>query len=190
MSRLASLIAARVYDHSLLEEIQKYASVPVVNALSDLHNPTKALADLMTIYEHFGYLKGLNVAWVGDGNNILSSLLIACTKMKMNFASSTPIGYAPCVQTLSYAEKMADINGTKVTVTTEPEVAVRGADVVITDTWISMRQEAEKKKRLEAFEGSAFFFLFSTFRALILKIYLDSLGSEKFKNFLFRDKFC
>lgn len=93
------------------------------------------------------------MAWVGDGNNILSSLLIACTKMKMHFATSTPIGYAPCVETLSYAEKMADINGTEILVTTSPEKAVKNADVVITDTWISMGQEDEKIKRLNAFEG-------------------------------------
>lgn len=153
LSRLVNLIAARVYEHPILEEMAQFSKVPIVNALSDAHHPTQALADLMTIYEHFGYLKGLRVAWVGDGNNILSSLLIACTKMKMHVASSTPIGYAPCVETLSYAEKMADINGTSILVTTDPEVAVKNADVVITDTWISMGQEEEKAKRLKAFEG-------------------------------------
>lgn len=153
LSRLSDLIAARVYEHTLLEEMTKYSTVPIVNALSDRHHPTQALADLMTIFEHFGHLKGLRVAWVGDGNNILNSLLIACTKMKMHFASSTPIGYAPCVETLSYAEKMADINGTQILVTTDPLVAVRDADVVITDTWISMGQEEEKVKRIKAFEG-------------------------------------
>ena len=93
LSRLSELITARVFEHSHLEEMCKYSKVPVVNALSDIHHPTQALADLLTIYEHFGHLKGIRVAWVGDGNNVLNSLLIACTKMKMHFASSTPIGY-------------------------------------------------------------------------------------------------
>ena len=124
-----------------------------VNALSDLHHPTQALADLLTMYERFGHLKGLNVAWVGDGNNVLSSLLVACAKMRMNVATSTPVGYAPCVDAISFAEKMADINGTRVVVSTEPAVAVRGADVVITDTWVSMGQEEERQRRLQAFEG-------------------------------------
>jgi ornithine carbamoyltransferase len=153
LSGLSELIAARVFEHEHLNEILKYSKVPVVNALSDRHHPIQALADLMTIYEHFGVLKGLKVAWVGDGNNVLNSLLIACTKMKMHFASSTPVGYAPCVETLSYAEKMADINGTQILVTTSPEEAVRNADVIITDTWISVGMEEESAKRLEAFEG-------------------------------------
>lgn len=153
LSRLSDLIACRVYEHSMLEEMTKHATVPVVNALSDEHHPTQALADLMTIYEHFGHLKGLRVAWIGDGNNILSSLLIACTKMKMHFSSSTPIGYAPCVETLSYAEKLSDINGTEIQITTSPEKAVKNADVVITDTWVSMGQEDEHHKRVKAFEG-------------------------------------
>lgn len=171
LSRLSNLIAARVYEHSLLEEMCKYSTVPIVNALSDEHHPTQALADLMTIYEHFGHLKGLRVAWVGDGNNILSSLLIACTKMKMHFSSSTPIGYAPCVETLSYAEKMADINGTKISISTSPEKAVKDADIIITDTWISMGQEDEKVKRLKAFDG--------------YQITLDMLNTHAKKNWIF-----
>lgn len=153
LSRLADAVAARVYEHALLVEMEKWAKVPVINALSDEHHPTQALADLMTVYEHFGFLKGLRVAWVGDGNNIINSLLIACSKLKMHISTSTPPGYAPCAETLSYAEKMADINGTHIKVTSSPADAVKDADVIITDTWISMGQEEERAKRLIAFEG-------------------------------------
>ena len=153
LSRLTNLIAARVHEHGMLDEIAKYAKVPVVNALSDLHHPTQALADLMTIYEHFGHLKGLRVAWVGDGSNVLNSLLIACTKMKMNISFSTPIGYEPCKESLDFAESLATINETEVVAADCPDKAIANADVVITDTWVSMGQEETKSERLKAFQG-------------------------------------
>jgi ornithine carbamoyltransferase len=140
----------------LSKEIDNNFTLPIintnisqqVNALSDLHHPTQALADLLTMYERFSHLKGLNVAWVGDGNNVLSSLLIACATMRMNLVTSTPVDYAPCVDAISLAEKMADINGTRVVVSTEPAVAVKGADVVITYTWVGMGNHSQSNQVL------------------------------------------
>ena len=116
MSHLADAITGRVYEHSLLEEMSTYSKVPVINALSDAHHPTQALADLMAIYEHFGYLKGLKMAWVGDGNNVLSSLLIAAAKMKMHIAAATPTGFEPCKVTLEYARGLAKANNNQVNI--------------------------------------------------------------------------
>lgn len=153
MSHLVNAITARVYEHSLLEEFCKYSKVPIINALSDSHHPMQALADLQTIYEHFGCLKGLKIAWVGDGNNVLSSLLIVASKMKMNIAASIPEGYIKCKESISYAEKLAILNSTKVSITTRPEEAIKDANIIVTDTWISMGQEKEKEKRLLDFKG-------------------------------------
>lgn len=156
MSRLVSAIVARVYEHSLLEELATYSSpnkVPVINALSDTHHPLQALADLMAIYEHFGRLNGLKVAWVGDGNNVLHSLFIAGAKMKMHLAAACPRGYEMDKGVLEYTRGLAKANNTQLVITDKPEEAVRDANVIVTDTWISMGQEEEKKERLKAFAG-------------------------------------
>jgi ornithine carbamoyltransferase len=156
MSRLVNAIVARVYEHSLLEDLAKFSSqnnVPVINALSDTHHPMQALADLMTIYEHFGRLNGLKIAWVGDGNNVLHSILIAGVKMRMHVAAACPKGYEMNQDVLKYAQTVANENKTQVITTEKPEEAVKNADIIVTDTWISMGQEAEKKERLRAFAG-------------------------------------
>ena len=156
ISRLVNAIVARVYEHKLLEELASFASVngvPVINALSDKHHPLQALADLMTIYEKFGRLSGLKIAWVGDGNNVLHSLLIASVKMKMHVSAACPNRYEMNGEILEYARKIASSNNTQVVTTQRPEEAVSDADVIVTDTWISMGQESEKQERLKAFEG-------------------------------------
>lgn len=148
LSRLVDAVTARVYEHSLLDELSHYSKIPIINALSDLHHPMQALADLMTIYEHFGSLKGIKIAWIGDGNNVLSSLLIAAAKMDMEIAASIPNGYIDCQESINYAKQY-----TKVLITQKPEEAVKNASVIVTDTWISMGQEKEKLKRLQDFKG-------------------------------------
>ncbi|HNR57068.1 MAG TPA: ornithine carbamoyltransferase [Methanothrix sp.] len=147
LSRFVSGIAARVYDHNTIEELGRYAAVPVINALSDVEHPCQILADLMTMRERFGRLAGLKVAWVGDGNNVCNSTILAAAMMGMEMAVAAPPGYEPDRKILDQAESL----GGRTVVVADPVEAVRGADVVSTDTWISMGDEAEAAKRVEAF---------------------------------------
>jgi len=147
LSRFVSGIAARVYDHNAIEELGRYAAVPVINALSNVEHPCQILADLMTMRERFGRLAGLKVAWVGDGNNVCNSTILAAAMMGMEMAVAAPPGYEPDRKILDQAESL----GGRTVVVADPVEAVRGADVVSTDTWISMGDEAEAAKRVEAF---------------------------------------
>jgi ornithine carbamoyltransferase len=125
----------------------------VINALSDLHHPLQTLADLMTLKEHFGNLKGKTVAWVGDGNNVLHDLMIGSIKMGMNVHVATPAGYSANAAIITEAKALAIQEGVKLAFTSDPKVAVAGANVVVTDTWISMGQEEEAKQRKIDFAG-------------------------------------
>jgi ornithine carbamoyltransferase len=146
-------IMARVFEHQKLIELAAYSSKPVINALSDYSHPCQALADLLTIEEHFGKLSGLTLAYVGDGNNVARSLAVACAKFGMGFNIATPTGYElPDADTLAIQKKMPQY---AVTVCANPIEAVRHADVVVTDTWVSMGQEAEKAQRVAEFAGFA-----------------------------------
>jgi len=147
LSRFVHAIAARVYDHKTVEELGRYAEVPVINALSDLEHPCQILADLMTVRERFGRLAGLKVAWVGDGNNVCNSTILAAAMMGMEMAVAAPPGYEPDRKILDQAESL----GGRTAVLADPLEAVRGAEVVSTDTWVSMGDEAEAAKRVEAF---------------------------------------
>ena len=147
LSRFVHAIAARVYDHKTVEELGRYAEVPVINALSDLEHPCQILADLMTVRERFGRLAGLKVAWVGDGNNVCNSTILAAAMMGMEMAVAAPPGYEPDRKILDQAESL----GGRTVVVADPLEAVSGADVVSTDTWVSMGDEAEAAKRVEAF---------------------------------------
>lgn len=153
LSRYVDGILARVFGHETVAELAKYSSVPVINALSDTYHPLQILADLLTIEEHFKQLKGLKLAWVGDGNNVLHSLLIACPKMEINIAVATPDSYKPAEDIVAYAREQAQITGTAVTMTNDPKVAVQDADIIVTDTFISMGQEEETNKRKMDFQG-------------------------------------
>lgn len=125
----------------------------VINALSDKYHPLQTLADLMTLKEHYGDLKGRTLAWVGDGNNVLHDLMIGSIKMGMNVRVATPAGYSADADVLAMAADLAKENGVQLTLTRDPQVSVRNADVVVTDTWISMGQEEEAKKRKVDFAG-------------------------------------
>lgn len=154
LSRFNSLILARVYAHSDITELAKYSTVPIINALSDLHHPLQTLADLMALQQHFGMdLEGKTVAWVGDGNNVLHDLMLGSAKLGMNMHIATPTGYEPDSTILAKTEQLAADNGGKVMTTTVADEAVAGADVVVTDTWVSMGQEDEYAKRVKEFEG-------------------------------------
>ncbi|MCS7107862.1 MAG: ornithine carbamoyltransferase [Sulfolobales archaeon] len=149
LSRYVDGIVARVLRHSDLVELAKHSSIPVINALSDLEHPCQTLADLLTIWEKKGKLEGIKIAFVGDGaDNVLNSLLIASAKLGINISIATPVGYDPKGDILRIAESEAVRYGSVIEVVREPEEAVKGADVVYTDVWVSMGQESERAKRI------------------------------------------
>ncbi|RME73139.1 MAG: ornithine carbamoyltransferase [Chloroflexi bacterium] len=151
MSGYVHGIMARVFDHEHILELAKYSSVPVINGLSDYSHPCQALTDVFTIWEHFGRLEGLKVAFVGDGNNVANSLAIAATKLGAHFSIATPPGYELPEQAMAEIRQAAAEGGVDVTVTHDPVEAVSGADVIYTDVWTSMGQEEEREQRLKVF---------------------------------------
>jgi ornithine carbamoyltransferase len=153
LGRYVDAIVARTFSHQTVEALAKYARVPVINALSDLEHPCQALADLLTIQEKKGKLKGLTLAFIGDGNNVAHSLLLAAALTGMNFRIASPDGYAVQKKVLQQARTYAQKSGSKLLCTTDPKTAVKGADIVYTDVWTSMGQEVETAKRKKAFAG-------------------------------------
>jgi len=151
LSRYVDVIVARTFSHQTLELLAGSASVPVINALSDMEHPCQALADLLTIHEKKGELEGLTLAFVGDGNNVANSLLLATVLAGMNFRIASPDGYRVDEKILSLAQGYALGSGAEIYLTEEPGLAVSGADVVYTDIWASMGQEAEAEQRRQVF---------------------------------------
>ena len=152
LSRYLDGIMIRTYGHERIEELARYADIPVINALSDLLHPCQALTDLLTIREHKGKnLAGLKMAYVGDGNNMTHSLMYAAAKVGMHFAAATPEGYEPNAEVVANAKADAKVTGATITVTHNPMEAVAGANVIVTDTWASMGQEAEHDARTAVF---------------------------------------
>jgi ornithine carbamoyltransferase len=149
LAQYHAAIGARVFDHKILERMAAVSPVPVVNLLSDLAHPCQGLADLLTLQQHFGGLSGLKVAWVGDGSNVCRSLLLAASLAGISFGAACPAGFEPD----RGAVERARGRGIDVLVTGDVAEAVRGADAVCTDTWISMGQEAEEAGRRSAFRG-------------------------------------
>ncbi|MBR5152455.1 MAG: ornithine carbamoyltransferase [Clostridia bacterium] len=152
MSRFVDGIMIRTYDHQDVLDLAKFGSVPVINALTDHLHPCQAMADLMTVYEHKGKLEGLKLAYVGDGNNVAHSLLYACAKAGMHMSVATPKGYECDAEVVKNAMEDAKETGAVITVTNDPKEAMKDADVVCTDTWTSMGQEAEKAERVKIFQ--------------------------------------
>jgi ornithine carbamoyltransferase len=151
LSRYLDGIMIRTFKQSDVEDLAKYGSIPVINGLTDLFHPCQILADLQTIQEQKGRLQGLKLAYVGDGFNIANSLLHGCAKVGMNIAIATPKGYECDAKIVEEAKATAKLVGSKITVTNDPELAFYNADVMYTDTWISMGQEDEKESRMKAF---------------------------------------
>jgi ornithine carbamoyltransferase len=151
LSRYADAIMARVFAHDDILTLAKYATVPVINGLSDLLHPCQALADLLTIKEKKGALEGVKLAYVGDGNNVAHSLLYAGAAVGMHVAVATPKGYGPDAGVFKTARMDAEDTGAVLTVHHDPGEAMKDADVVYTDVWASMGQEAEHKKRMKIF---------------------------------------
>lgn len=144
LSRYLAGITARVNDHSTVTELAKYATVPVINALSDKEHPCQILADLLTIKEYKNNLNGLKLTWVGDGNNVCNSMILGCILMNMEIAVACPAGYEPDEDIISQARGM----GGKVMITNDPLEAAVDSDVLYTDVWVSMGDEDEREKRL------------------------------------------
>ncbi|MFN3787923.1 MAG: ornithine carbamoyltransferase [Sulfurihydrogenibium azorense] len=152
MARYLDGIVIRTFSHQEVEDLAKYSGIPVINALTDYQHPCQVLADLMTITEVFGSLEGKKVAYVGDGNNMANTLLLACAVMGMDISVATPPNYEPNAKAILEAVNIAKETGSKVELTNNPKEAVLDADVIYTDVWVSMGQEGEKEKK-KAFEG-------------------------------------
>ena len=151
LSRFVNGIVARTFAHETVELLAKYGTVPVINGLSDHEHPCQALGDLLTILEKKGGLKGLHLAYVGDGNNVARSLILAASAVGMDFSIASPTGYELDKPTLRRAKSLASQSGAKIATIAEPRRAVQDADVVYTDVWTSMGQEAESEVRRRAF---------------------------------------
>jgi ornithine carbamoyltransferase len=151
LGRYVDGIVARVFAHSNVEALAAYSGVPVINGLSDYSHPCQALSDLLTIAERKGELDGLKLAYVGDGNNMCTSLLFAAAKVGMHMSVATPEGYAPALQVVEKARQFASRSGSQIIITTDPLDAVQEADILYTDAWISMGQEEETDTRLRLF---------------------------------------
>jgi ornithine carbamoyltransferase len=153
LSRYVSGIMARTFAHKTVTDLAEYASVPVINGLTDLSHPCQAMTDYFTAWEHLGDLKGRKLAYIGDGNNMAHSLLFGAPKVGMHIAIATPPEYACDPAVVAQAREDAEAAGTTVTITNSIEEAVRDADVVETDVWASMGQEEEAQKRQRDFAG-------------------------------------
>ncbi len=151
LSRYVDAIVYRAYRHADVAELAKWATVPVINALDDLEHPCQALADLFTVQEHKGELKGLRLAYVGDGNNVCHSLLLACAVVGMDVAVACPEKFRPSPAILKQAKEVAARTGAKVSVGPDPVDAAKDADALYTDVWVSMGQEKEKAERERIF---------------------------------------
>lgn len=146
-------IMIRTFSHERVEELAKHATIPIINGLTDLFHPCQALADLLTIQEVKGKLEGLKMAYIGDGNNVAHSLMIGAAKVGMDITVAAPKGYEPNQEVYELAKEFAKGSGAKVIVTDDPMSAAANADVIYSDVWTSMGQEAENEIRLAAFEG-------------------------------------
>jgi ornithine carbamoyltransferase len=149
LSRYVDAIMIRTFAQDDVEELARHASVPVVNGLTDSAHPCQALADVLTIRERLGRIDGVRVAYLGDGNNVCSSLMVACARLRARFVAATPPGYEPDERALAIAREASE----DVEVTLDPEAAARGADVLYTDVWTSMGQDAEREQRLRDLAG-------------------------------------
>ncbi|WP_298834217.1 ornithine carbamoyltransferase [uncultured Planococcus sp.] len=143
----------RTFHQSVVQELADFSSIPVINGLTDDYHPCQVLADLMTILEHFGTLKGKKMAYIGDGNNMANSLMIGAAKVGMDISVASPAAYAPTAEMVALAKDIAQYTGSNIEITESPEQAVAGSDVIYTDVWASMGQEQETIERLQHFQG-------------------------------------
>jgi ornithine carbamoyltransferase len=143
----------RTFRQADVDELAEHAEVPVLNGLTDEFHPCQALADVMTIRERLGTFAGVRVAYLGDGNNVCHSLMVACAKLGADFVAATPTGYEPSEEVVGWAHAAAEAAGSTVELTTDPRAAASGADVLYTDVWTSMGQDEERERRLADLAG-------------------------------------
>ncbi len=153
LEQWVNAVVFRTYAHQTCVDFAKHMKIPVINALTDLEHPCQAIGDFFTIYEKLGGFTGKKLAFIGDGNNVCHSLLLAAAKFGMDFVAATPDKYSPDGEIVKTAREAAKQTGSKVNVVSDPRNAVRDADVVYTDVWVSMGQEAERDERLAAFKN-------------------------------------
>jgi ornithine carbamoyltransferase len=151
LSRYSDIIIYRAFDHKLMNELAEHSTVPVINALDDVEHPCQIMADLLTVLEHKGTLRGINFAYVGDGNNVCNSLLLGAAFVGMNITVGCPKGYEPDYTILKKAQEIAATSGSTINITNDPKSAVNNCDVVYTDVWVSMGDEAEQATRKKVF---------------------------------------
>jgi ornithine carbamoyltransferase len=151
LDRWTNGIVARTFSQKTIDDLAHWSSVPVINALSDRFHPCQALADVFTLQERLGDMRGQKLAFVGDGNNVAHSLMLASLRLGMNFSLATPVGYEPDSDIVAQAEALAAVAGGQLVITNDASEAVRGAQAVYTDVWASMGQEHEKEQRLADF---------------------------------------
>jgi ornithine carbamoyltransferase len=153
LSRYLDAIMIRTFAQEDVEELARHASIPVINGLTDSSHPCQALADVMTIRERLGRLEGVTVVYLGDGNNVCASLMVAAAKLGMNFRAATPKGYEPSAEAVEIARQAAAETGASIELFDNPHEAAAGADVLYTDVWTSMGQEEERERRLRDLAG-------------------------------------
>jgi ornithine carbamoyltransferase len=153
LGRWTDAIIARTYSQETVDELAKWSGIPVVNALSDLYHPCQALADVFTLKERLGQLRGLKLAYVGDGNNVAHSLLLCCSRLGMSCSVATPQGYEPKATIVADAKRFANESGAEIAITNDPLRAVKSAHAVYTDVWASMGQEPETEQRKMLFSA-------------------------------------
>jgi ornithine carbamoyltransferase len=151
LSLYVNCIVARVYEHADVQMLADSASIPVINGLSDTFHPCQILADLLTIQEHKKKMKGLNLAWIGDGNNVCNDLLLGCAKTGINMTAACPHGYEPLEQIVRLAREEEQKTGADITITDDPLQATKDADIIVTDTFLSIGKDQDKTTREEAF---------------------------------------
>jgi ornithine carbamoyltransferase len=151
LARWTDAIVARTFAQQTIDELAQWSGIPVVNALSDLYHPCQALADMFTLREQFGRLRGLKLAYVGDGNNVAHSLLLCCARLGVHCSVATPAGFEPKLAIVQQAAELACGSGAKIEIMSDPAAALRLADVVYTDVWASMGQESEADERKRSF---------------------------------------
>jgi ornithine carbamoyltransferase len=151
LARWTDAIVARTFTQETIEELARWSGLPVVNALSDLYHPCQALADMLTLKEHFGKLRGLKLAYLGDGNNVVHSLLLCAARLGIHMSVATPAGYGPKAEVLAQAVEFARSSETEIEISNDPAQAVKFAHAVYTDVWASMGQEAEAEERKKLF---------------------------------------
>ena len=153
LSRYLDGIVARTHAHQDMIDLAQHSSVPIINGLSDLYHPCQALTDIFSIKEKFGKTEGLTLAYIGDGNNVCNSLLLGCAKVGIHMRIATPLKYESRKDIVRLAKDYAKETDTEITITNSPQDAVKGADIIYSDVWVSMGQEEESKKRLNDFNG-------------------------------------